>query len=134
VDEAADAVANHFHDDAPTVCSGTRHVAAPMSTATLTQPGSELRAYAWRPVAVVALITAAAHLVIATRYGWHRDELYYSEAGRHLAFGYVDQPPLTPSTPPRCPGCSRASSTIPDRQSADAEERRCRRPHLRDDL
>jgi 4-amino-4-deoxy-L-arabinose transferase-like glycosyltransferase len=39
---------------------------------------------------------ALAHLAVASRYGWHRDELYYAEAGRHLAFGYVDQPPLTP--------------------------------------
>src|SRR5580765_5761258 len=52
--------------------------------------------YAWRPVAVVAAVTAAAHLAVASRFGWHRDELYYVESGRHLAFGYPDQPPLTP--------------------------------------
>src|SRR5271156_2282594 len=27
-------------------------------------------------------------------YGIFRDELYYLVCGRHLAFGYVDQPPL----------------------------------------
>jgi len=35
-------------------------------------------------------------LAVATRYGWHRDELYYLVGGRHLSLGYVDHPLLTP--------------------------------------
>src|SRR2546429_4310120 len=35
------------------------------------------------------------HLLTNRRYGYFRDELYYMACGQHLAFGYVDQPPLS---------------------------------------
>ena len=44
----------------------------------------------------MAAVVVALELLVASRYGWHRDELYFREAGRHLAWGYVDQPPFTP--------------------------------------
>jgi hypothetical protein len=54
------------------------------------------------PVATQGLLGVAAVLValllaVATRYGYHRDELYFLVASQHLAWGYVDQPPLTPA-------------------------------------
>jgi hypothetical protein len=59
-------------------------------------PTAAVPRLARRPVLVVAALAAAVHLAVATRYGWHRDEFYYVITGRHPAWGYVDQPPLTP--------------------------------------
>jgi hypothetical protein len=47
-------------------------------------------------VAVVAGGQLLALLLTSTRYGYHRDELYFIAAGGHPAFGYPDQPPLVP--------------------------------------
>jgi hypothetical protein len=44
----------------------------------------------------VAGVLVALELTVSARYGFHRDELYFIASGRHLAFGYVDQPPLAP--------------------------------------
>jgi hypothetical protein len=61
-----------------------------------TDPAHQQQKMAWRPVLAIAAVAAVVHLVVATRFGWHRDEFYYVITGRHLAWGYVDQPPLTP--------------------------------------
>lgn len=60
------------------------------------EPTRTVPRIAWRPVGAVAAVAGIVHLAVAARYGWHRDEFYYVVAGRHPAFGYVDQPPLTP--------------------------------------
>lgn len=47
-------------------------------------------------IAAFAAIKAILHLLLVERYGYHGDELYFLECGRHLALGYVDHPPLIP--------------------------------------
>src|SRR5215510_11234058 len=47
-------------------------------------------------VSSLCTLKALVHLGLANRYGYHGDELYFIECGRHLAFGYVDHPPLIP--------------------------------------
>jgi hypothetical protein len=48
------------------------------------------------PVAIVTGLMAIPLLLTANRYGYAGDEPYFLAAGRHLAWGYVDQPPLLP--------------------------------------
>src|ERR687895_347560 len=48
----------------------------------------------WPWVYVIAIAYFALHLATSTRYGYFRDALYYLACSQHLAFGYVDQPPL----------------------------------------
>ncbi len=50
---------------------------------------------AGRLCTLLAFAKLALIVPILERYGWDRDELYFLAAGRHLALGYVDFPPLT---------------------------------------
>lgn len=45
---------------------------------------------------VIALADLLFHIYFNNRYGYFRDEFDYMACGNHLAWGYVDQPPLIP--------------------------------------
>lgn len=61
------------------------------------EPQAPLDPVPWRAVGAICGGVVALLLAVSTRYGWHRDELYFLEAGKHhLQWGYVDQPPFTP--------------------------------------
>ena len=57
-------------------------------------PGQGLFTSATAIVLYIAAASFLAHMLTATRYGYFRDELYYLACARHLALGYVDQPPM----------------------------------------
>ena len=44
----------------------------------------------------IAALKLAFHIYFNNRYGYFRDEFDYLACARHLAWGYVDQPPLVP--------------------------------------
>ena len=59
---------------------------------------------AWQPawrgdkalLVYLALLTVIVHMLVGHRYGFHRDELATLDDARHLAWGYVAYPPVTP--------------------------------------
>ena len=61
----------------------------------LPRPRAVVDGLALRWVLPVVVLKVALTFAVAGRYGWHRDELYYAVAGRHLQGGYVEFPPVT---------------------------------------
>ncbi len=49
-----------------------------------------------RVVWAIAALVLILHLLVAGRYDFFRNELYFIVCGRHPDFGYADQPPLAP--------------------------------------
>src|SRR5215472_9992401 len=50
----------------------------------------------WLAVGLIAAAAFGLEMAVSARYGYHRDELYFLQAGWHPALGYVDQPAITP--------------------------------------
>jgi hypothetical protein len=48
----------------------------------------------WALLGGLGFLLFAAHMAVSGRYGYFVDELYYIACSKHLAWGYVDQPPL----------------------------------------
>src|SRR5205809_2753873 len=62
-------------------------------------PSGEKQSFLADGMMIVIVITVAElvlHCVFNNRYGYFRDEFDYMACGNHLAWGYVDQPPLVP--------------------------------------
>jgi hypothetical protein len=49
-----------------------------------------------RALAAIAVVVAVIHVLTNGRYGFHRDELQFLSDARHLDWGFVAYPPLTP--------------------------------------
>jgi len=69
-------------------------VSAQADSSAKVQPGAT-PPFAAGMVAIMAGLKLAAHLLTSVhRYGYFRDELYFLDCARHLAWGYVDTAPL----------------------------------------
>ena len=54
----------------------------------------DARPEVWALLGGLSFLVFAAHMLVSGRYGYFVDELYYLACSHHLAWGYVDQPPL----------------------------------------
>ena len=95
--------AAHIHPLVDPKLTPTRIVDAPLNKLIHNHRGAIIPAIAqlsqsrhslWPWVWAIALVYFALHLLTSTRYGYFRDALYYLACSEHLAFGYIDQPPM----------------------------------------
>ena len=82
--------------DMPTASAGPQAASAAQPAPPAARPAPAAARDGRWAVWIIAAAAAGAELAVSARYGYHRDELYFLEAGLHLQLGYVDQPVLTP--------------------------------------
>jgi Dolichyl-phosphate-mannose-protein mannosyltransferase len=68
----------------------------PVPSSALIRKGRDFFAGGMLAVVALAIGKLVFHCVFNNRYGYFRDEFDYMSCGDHLAWGYVDQPPLLP--------------------------------------
>lgn len=66
------------------------------TTAPLLPPAPSTWSSDFAVLAALAAATIVAQLLLGSRFGFHRDELATLDDARHLAWGYVAYPPITP--------------------------------------
>ncbi len=66
---------------------------APTVTGTAQSTASESRRGVWALLGGFAILAFVLHILLYRGYGFFRDELYFIACSKHLAWGYVDQPP-----------------------------------------
>jgi len=60
------------------------------------EPTTGQRGAEWAILLGIAAAVTLVHLATNNRYGFHRDELQFLSDARHLDWGFVAYPPLTP--------------------------------------
>ena len=82
--------------NSPTTASGPETSLATNTALAAAAPAASKARTGRLGIWVIAAAAVGIELAVSGRYGYHRDELYFLEAGKHLAPGYVDEPALTP--------------------------------------
>ncbi|MGW8375602.1 glycosyltransferase family 39 protein [Streptomyces sp. ODS28] len=76
--------------------AAARHPGGALHHTRTPSPSPPLPPFARLPVLGLAAAFALVLLVTSGRFAYKGDELYFLIAGRHLSWGYADQPPLVP--------------------------------------